>query len=141
MPWPPTSCGARSAAAPPPTTSAWSRRGWAPTASRPSSPPTSRGCGRSASTRGATRWATWRNAVTKKLDAGQSAEELANDLETGARLLQRVGRRPAERPNRDLLFGAANALRDTALPLHARVAPGAVPGRARDHDRATRSAS
>ena len=79
-------------------------------------------------------WATWRNAVTKKLDAGQSPEELANDLETGARLLQRVGRRPAERPNRDLLFGAANALRDTALPLHARVRARAVPGRAHDHD-------
>jgi starch synthase (maltosyl-transferring) len=72
-------------------------------------------------------WATWRNAVTKKLDAGQSPEELANDLETGARLLSRVGRRPAERPNRDLLFGAANALRDTALPLHARVAPALFP--------------
>jgi starch synthase (maltosyl-transferring) len=72
-------------------------------------------------------WATWRNAVTKKLGAGQSPEELANDLETGARLLQRVGRRPAERPHRDLLFGAANALRDTALPLHARVAPAMFP--------------
>src|SRR4051794_10543979 len=72
-------------------------------------------------------WATWRNAVTKKLDAGQTPEELANDLEIGARLLQRVGRRPAERPNRDLLFGAANALRDTALPLHARVAPALFP--------------
>ena len=42
-------------------------------------------------------WATWRHAVTKKLDAGQSTDELANDLEIGARLLQRVGRRPAER--------------------------------------------
>ncbi len=72
-------------------------------------------------------WATWRNAVTKKLDAGQTPDELANDLETGARLLSRVGRRPAERPHRDLLFGAANALRDTALPLHARVAPAMFP--------------
>jgi starch synthase (maltosyl-transferring) len=72
-------------------------------------------------------WATWRNAVTKKLDAGQSPAELANDLEVGARLLQRVGRRPSERPHRDLLFGAANALRDTALPLHARVAPALFP--------------
>ena len=72
-------------------------------------------------------WATWRNAVTKKLEAGQGPEELANDLETGARLLQRVGRRPAERPNRDLLFGAANALRDTALPLRARCAPAMFP--------------
>jgi starch synthase (maltosyl-transferring) len=72
-------------------------------------------------------WATWRHAVTKKLDAGQTPDELANDLEVGARLLQRVGRRPAERPHRDLLFGAANALRDTALPLHARVAPALFP--------------
>jgi starch synthase (maltosyl-transferring) len=72
-------------------------------------------------------WTTWRHAVTVKLDAGQTAEELANDLETGARLLQRVGRRPGERPHRDLLFGAANALRDTALPLHARVAPALFP--------------
>ena len=72
-------------------------------------------------------WATWVNTVTKKLDAGQSPDELANDLETGARLLQRVGRRPAERPQRDLLFGAANALRDTAMPLHARVAPALFP--------------
>ncbi|MCO1658202.1 alpha-1,4-glucan--maltose-1-phosphate maltosyltransferase [Pseudonocardia humida] len=72
-------------------------------------------------------WSTWRHAVTVKLDAGQSAAELANDLEVGARLLQRVGRRPGERPHRDLLFGAANALRDTALPLHARVAPALFP--------------
>ncbi|GAA4674484.1 DUF3416 domain-containing protein [Pseudonocardia yuanmonensis] len=72
-------------------------------------------------------WATWRHAVEAKLRANQSADELANDLETGARLLQRVGRRPSERANRDLLFGAANALRDTALPLHARVAPALFP--------------
>ncbi len=72
-------------------------------------------------------WATWVNAVGKKMAAGQSADELANDLETGARLLQRVGRRPAERPQRDLLFGAANALRDTAMPLRARVAPALFP--------------
>jgi starch synthase (maltosyl-transferring) len=72
-------------------------------------------------------WSTWRHAVTVKLNAGQSAAELANDLEIGARLLQRVGRRPGERSNRDLLFGAANALRDTALPLRARVAPALFP--------------
>src|ERR1700754_404545 len=72
-------------------------------------------------------WSTWRHAVTVKLDAGQSADEVANDLEIGARLLQRVARRPGERPQRDLLLGAANALRDTALPLHARVAPALFP--------------
>ncbi|GAA4539551.1 alpha-1,4-glucan--maltose-1-phosphate maltosyltransferase [Pseudonocardia xishanensis] len=72
-------------------------------------------------------WATWRHAVEAKMKVGQTPDELANDLETGARLLQRVGRRPSERTNRDLLFGAANALRDTALPLHARVAPALFP--------------
>ncbi|HEX8520583.1 MAG TPA: alpha-1,4-glucan--maltose-1-phosphate maltosyltransferase [Pseudonocardia sp.] len=72
-------------------------------------------------------WATWRHAVTVKLDAGQGPDEMGNDLEVGARLLQRVGRRPAERAHRDLLFGAANALRDTSLPLHARVAPALFP--------------
>src|SRR3954463_14541008 len=72
-------------------------------------------------------WATWRHAVTVKLDAGQGPDEMANDLEIGARLLQRVGRRPAERAHRDLLSGAASALRDTSLPLHARVAPALFP--------------
>src|SRR5688500_15211815 len=66
-------------------------------------------------------WATWRHAVSVKLAAGQDAAELANDLEVGARLLQRVGRRPAERSNRELLLGSAGALRDFALPLHVRV--------------------
>ncbi|GAY12362.1 alpha-1,4-glucan--maltose-1-phosphate maltosyltransferase [Pseudonocardia sp. N23] len=72
-------------------------------------------------------WATWRHGVQAKLAAGQSADELSNDLESGARLLQRVGRRPSERAHRDLLFGAANALRDHALPLGARVAPALFP--------------
>ncbi len=72
-------------------------------------------------------WTTWRNTVEKKLEAGQTPDELANDLETGARLLQRVGRRPSEKPQRNLLVGAANALRDTALPLRARVAPALFP--------------
>jgi starch synthase (maltosyl-transferring) len=72
-------------------------------------------------------WATWRHAVSVKLAAGQDAAELANDLEVGARLLQRVGRRPGERPNRDLLLGAANALRDESLPLRERVGPALFP--------------
>ena len=72
-------------------------------------------------------WATWRHAVTVKLNAGQGPDELANDLEVGARLLQRVGRRPAERANRDLLFAAANALRDTLIPVQDRVAPALFP--------------
>src|ERR1700754_3016708 len=72
-------------------------------------------------------WSTWPHAVTVTRDAGQSPGELANDLGVGARLLQRVGRRPGERNHRDLLFGAANALRDSSLPLHARVAPALFP--------------
>ncbi|MHC1560130.1 alpha-1,4-glucan--maltose-1-phosphate maltosyltransferase [Actinomycetospora sp. C-140] len=34
-------------------------------------------------------WATWRHAVDVKTRAGQGSAELANDLETGARLLER----------------------------------------------------
>jgi starch synthase (maltosyl-transferring) len=34
-------------------------------------------------------WATWRHAVEVKTRAGQGASELANDLENGARLLER----------------------------------------------------
>ncbi|MEO6501714.1 MAG: alpha-1,4-glucan--maltose-1-phosphate maltosyltransferase [Jatrophihabitantaceae bacterium] len=34
--------------------------------------------------------ATWYHAVEVKVDAGQSADELANDLETGARLFERL---------------------------------------------------
>ena len=44
--------------------------------------------------------ATWRHAVTAKIDAGQSPEELANDLESGARLFERAaqGAPKAHRP-------------------------------------------
>ncbi|MDK6479827.1 maltotransferase domain-containing protein, partial [Enterococcus faecalis] len=34
--------------------------------------------------------ATWRNAITKKFEAGQSEAELANDLEIGAALFDRA---------------------------------------------------
>ena len=68
-------------------------------------------------------WHTWLHTIHAKVDAGQDALELVNDLETGARLVELVGRRPGERSNRDLLFGAAAALRDTTLPLPERLAP------------------
>ncbi len=62
-------------------------------------------------------WATWTHAATVKLAAGQGADELANDLEIGARLLDlRAGRKG---PLRD----AARALRDASLPLVERLAP------------------
>jgi starch synthase (maltosyl-transferring) len=70
--------------------------------------------------------ATWRHAVEVKIEAGQGPEELANDLEDGARLLDRAGSEvPAE--HRDAVDAAAAALRDTSLELTARVAPALTP--------------
>ncbi|RJQ69964.1 alpha-1,4-glucan--maltose-1-phosphate maltosyltransferase [Pseudonocardiaceae bacterium YIM PH 21723] len=68
-------------------------------------------------------WATWLHAVEKKTEAGQSAQELANDLEIGARLLTRVARRPNRRDDRPLLDEAAAALRNEQLELFERTAP------------------
>ena len=48
--------------------------------------------GRSPSRRGATRSSTWHHAVTVKIDAGQGTEDLANDLEDGARLFDRLAK-------------------------------------------------
>jgi len=67
-------------------------------------------------------WSTWRHAVEVKVAAAQGADELANDLETGARLLERVARRPDRSGERKLLVSAARALRDSGLPLPARIA-------------------
>jgi starch synthase (maltosyl-transferring) len=68
-------------------------------------------------------WATWRSAVEKKLAAGQGSAELANDLELGARLVERVGRRPDRRNDKDLLLSVAAGLRDGERPLPERVGP------------------
>ncbi|QFZ22906.1 alpha-1,4-glucan--maltose-1-phosphate maltosyltransferase [Saccharothrix syringae] len=68
-------------------------------------------------------WATWVHAVEVKIAAGQGPDELANDLETGARLIDRVSRRPDRRREKPLLANAAAALRDTHRPLAERVAP------------------
>jgi starch synthase (maltosyl-transferring) len=68
-------------------------------------------------------WATWRHAVEVKVAAGQTAADLANDLECGARLIDRVSRRPDRRADRPSLTAAAHALRDTTLPLAQRIAP------------------
>ncbi|CRK58956.1 Putative glucanase glgE [Alloactinosynnema sp. L-07] len=67
-------------------------------------------------------WATWRHSVEVKVAAAQGADELANDLETGARLLERVARRPDRSGERKLLLSAARALRDVGVPLPARIA-------------------
>ncbi len=66
--------------------------------------------------------ATWRHKVEVKIDAGQGPEDLANDLEDGARLLLRALRNvPTER--RGVLEAAAEALRDTRRDLAHRVGP------------------
>jgi starch synthase (maltosyl-transferring) len=66
--------------------------------------------------------ATWHHAVTAKIDAGQGSEDLANDLESGARLFEQVAKAlpKAERPR---AIAAARALRDTTLDVSHRVAP------------------
>ncbi|MVU75638.1 DUF3416 domain-containing protein [Nocardia sp. ET3-3] len=65
--------------------------------------------------------ATWRSGVEAKLAVGQSAVDLANDLEIGARLLERAAL-AVPKKQWEILRDAAAALRaDAQLP--ARVAP------------------
>jgi len=68
-------------------------------------------------------WTTWRRAVDAKIDAGQGTVELANDLESGARLLEWAARRPSQQANRPLLAAAVDALREVRLTLAGRVGP------------------
>ncbi|MGH3832784.1 MAG: alpha-1,4-glucan--maltose-1-phosphate maltosyltransferase [Pseudonocardiaceae bacterium] len=68
-------------------------------------------------------WETWRHAVEVKIDAGQAAPELENDLIVGARLLERAARRPGQQLNKAALTAAATALRDAERPLGERVGP------------------
>jgi starch synthase (maltosyl-transferring) len=69
---------------------------------------------------------TWHHDVEVKVEAGQGPEELANDLESGARLLDEVAAAaPAE--HREALTAAATALRDDSLELTARIAPALSP--------------
>ena len=66
-------------------------------------------------------WATWTHAASVKQAAGQGADELANDLEIGARLLDRKAGRTGP------LHAAAVALRATKLSLDDRLAPALGP--------------
>jgi len=69
---------------------------------------------------------TWKDAIEKKIEAGQEAEDLYNDLEEGARILVRAALaaiRAQDRERRARLFAAATALRDDSLDLAHRVAP------------------
>jgi starch synthase (maltosyl-transferring) len=65
-------------------------------------------------------WSTWRHAVEVKVAAAQTPEELANDLEAGARLLDRAAKEA--NGTRDVLLSAAETLRDVTRPLPARIA-------------------
>jgi starch synthase (maltosyl-transferring) len=67
-------------------------------------------------------WSTWRHTVEVKVGAAQGPDELANDLESGARLLDRAARRFPHNGEKRMLTSAATALRDITLPLPARIA-------------------
>jgi starch synthase (maltosyl-transferring) len=66
--------------------------------------------------------ATWRHAVEVKVAAGQSAEELGNDLEIGARLLSRAVDRPEQRYH-GAIEAAIGALRDISRSVAERTGP------------------
>ncbi len=69
---------------------------------------------------------TWHHNVTVKIEAGQGAEDLANDLEQGARLFDRAAK-VVPRPERARATAAAQSLRDTGLDVAHRVAPALDP--------------
>src|SRR3954447_17037118 len=64
---------------------------------------------------------TWHHDVEVKVEAGQGPEELANDLESGARLLLEVAE-SVPQEDRHALRAAAEALRNGMLDLTARIA-------------------
>jgi starch synthase (maltosyl-transferring) len=65
---------------------------------------------------------TWRDAVEKKIDAGQGVEDLANDLVEGAALLDHAAELVPEKSSAGVA-AAAEALRDDGRPLFERVSP------------------
>src|SRR5690349_10292574 len=65
---------------------------------------------------------TWRDAVTKKIAAGQGLEDLANDLREGAAILKKAGPLVPSAV-RQRVTGAAAALVDAKIPLFARLSP------------------
>ncbi|RBY86384.1 alpha-1,4-glucan--maltose-1-phosphate maltosyltransferase [Blastococcus sp. TF02A-30] len=70
---------------------------------------------------------TWKHAVEVKVEAGQGPDELANDLEEGARLLDRVAAEAGD-DWRGRVEAAAAALRDTSQELTVRIAPALAAG-------------
>ena len=65
--------------------------------------------------------ATWRNAVEKKVAAGQTEAQLANDIAHGADLFAAT---IAQTPSPGVLEAARATLLDASLPLAERIAPG-----------------
>jgi len=65
---------------------------------------------------------TWKHAVEVKVAAGQTADELANDLATGSELLDRIARRPQQKYAAAIRTAIA-ALKDTARSLPERIGP------------------
>lgn len=65
-------------------------------------------------------YATWRSAVEKKIDAGQGAEDLANDLEIGARVLTEAAE-SVDGDDRQLLLDAVDSLRSRRRRIENRV--------------------
>jgi starch synthase (maltosyl-transferring) len=65
--------------------------------------------------------ASWYHAVEVKLDAGQSADELANDLEAGARLFEQVAAAAPTKTRGKPALAAAKDLRRTSADLPLRI--------------------
>ncbi|MDP9118575.1 MAG: alpha-1,4-glucan--maltose-1-phosphate maltosyltransferase [Actinomycetota bacterium] len=65
---------------------------------------------------------TWHHNVTAKIDAGQGTQDLANDLETGALLFDRLAK-SLPREHRARAAAAAASLRDSTLDVAHRAAP------------------
>lgn len=67
--------------------------------------------------------ATWLHDITAKVEAGQSATDLANDLEIGARILDKAVKHQRKHKAKDALKNAAAVLRDESLSLENRLDP------------------
>jgi starch synthase (maltosyl-transferring) len=65
---------------------------------------------------------TWRDAVTKKIAAGQGLADLTNDLAEGAAILEKALEVVPD-DKRSRVGGAAAALLDSQIPLFARLSP------------------
>jgi len=65
---------------------------------------------------------TWRNATLKKIEAGQGAKDLANDLALGAQVLDSAAK-TVPSADSQAVMDAADALRDESRPVAQRVYP------------------